>query len=126
MIILDVISDEVFEKYKLTLDSYLLDLKDFWDPIYFIIKCEELYEFQLFDDEVVFMEKENLSFRQIDEFIKFLKTGIASDYIQKSIIKNIKELKDIRPIYIEYIRNKTGISKINYNIPIKINNIEIK
>jgi hypothetical protein len=105
MIILDVISDEVFEKYKLTLDSYLLDLKDFWDPIYFIIKCEELYEFQLFDDEVVFMEKENLSFRQIDEFIKFLKTGIASDYIQKSIIKNIKELKDIRPIYIEYIRN---------------------
>ena len=51
MIILDVISDEVFEKYKLTLDSYLLDLKDFWDPIYFIIKCEELYEFQLFDDE---------------------------------------------------------------------------
>lgn len=103
---LDILEIEDFKDYELTIDSRLSDFKDFWDSIYFIIKCEEVYQIQFFDLEVIFMEEKDFSFRNIEDLIKFLKTGETSEFIHNIIVDNISKLKQIREVYLEYVVSK--------------------
>jgi hypothetical protein len=89
----------------LHLDSHLSDLEDFYDFIYVITQCEELYDIQLFDSEAILLEKSDLSFRQLEDFIIFLKSGNFTDFIYSFIIENISDLKDIRECYLKTIRD---------------------
>jgi len=85
------------------LDSKISDLKGQWDYINLILSCEEIYGFLLEYDEMVFFEQKDLSFGEIEEFIVFIKTGVASERTRRTIADNIKELKGMREIYMDYI-----------------------
>ena len=99
----DIFIDSVFIDFNFNLESKICDIKDCWDFVYFFIRCEEVYEIVLFDLEVCILETKNLSFRQLDEFINFLKSNIITEFIHSFIINNINELKGIREVYLDYI-----------------------
>jgi hypothetical protein len=100
------------EGYNLDLDSKISDIKDGWDYIYLIISCEEAYDFVLNDSEAMFFESKDFSFSELDEFIVFLKTGVATQRTHNTVLDNINELNDIREIYMEYIIDNRD-NKIN-------------
>ena len=74
----------------LTLDSKPSDIHDGWDFVALIIECEKYYNFIIYDDEAMFIEEENLTFREIEDFFIFLRDGYATSSITKLIIDNIK------------------------------------
>lgn len=102
---------EVLPDDNLDLDSRPLDLNGF-DFVTIIIKCEEYYNFEINDDEAIFIEKENITFGQIEDFFIFLRDGWATPFIHNLIINNINELRVNRPNYEMYIINQRD-KKIN-------------
>ncbi len=102
---------EVLPDDNLDLDSRPLDLNGF-DFVTIIIKCEEYYNFEINDDEVIFIEKENITFGQIEDFFIFLRDGWTTPFIHNLIINNINELKSNRPNYEKYIIDQRD-KKIN-------------
>ena len=100
------ILDNTLPEYNLGLDSKLNDITDVYESINFIMECEKIYDFQLMAEEAMFFERKNFSFRELHEFITFLKDGTDSPFVHKTITENISELKEIRSIYGEYIINK--------------------
>jgi acyl carrier protein len=76
-----------FTEYNLNLDSKPSDMTDGLDFVAFILDCEKYYNFEINDDEAIFIETENLTF------------------IYNLIVKNINELKSNRPDYEKYIIN---------------------
>ena len=96
----------------LTLDSKPSDMDDGWDFVALIIECEKYYNFIIYDDEAMFFEEENLTFREIEDFFIFLRDGYATSSITKLIIDNINRLKSCRSEYEKYIINNRD-NKIN-------------
>jgi hypothetical protein len=96
----------------LTLDSKPSDIHDGWDFVALIIECEKYYNFIIYDDEAMFFEEENLTFREIEDFFIFLRDGYATSSITKLIIDNINRLKSCRSEYEKYIINNRD-NKIN-------------
>ena len=96
----------------LNLDSSPSDIKDAWDLIALILKCEEYYNFEINDSEAIFIETQNIKFGQIEDLFIFLRDGWATPFIHNLIINNINELKGNRPDYEIYIINQRD-NKIN-------------
>ena len=96
----------------LTLDSKPSDIHDGWNFVALIIKCEEYYNFIIYDDEAMFIEEQDLSFLQIEDFFIFLRDGYATSFISKLIIDNINWLRPFRSEYESYIINNRD-NKIN-------------
>jgi hypothetical protein len=94
-----------FTEYNLNLDSKPSDMTDGLDFVAFILDCEKYYNFEINDDEAIFIETENLTFLQIEDFFIFLRDGYATPFIYNLIVKNINELKSNRPDYEKYIIN---------------------
>ena len=89
--------------YDLDLDSKLSEIDDVYDFINFIIKCEEYYNFELYDDEAGFIEVKDLTFLQIEDFFIFLRDGYATEFIHNLVVSNINDLRLIRGYYGDYI-----------------------
>lgn len=96
----------------LTLDSKPSDIHDGWNFVALIIKCEEYYNFIIYDDEAMLFEDKDLTFLQIEDFFIFLRDGYATSFITKLIIDNINWLKSHRPEYENHIINNRD-NKIN-------------
>lgn len=97
------ILNKILPEYNFGLDSRISDITDSWDYIAFIMECESYYSFEINDDEAIFFEEENLSFKQIEDFLLFLKNGSATPFIHTLITNNINRLKKNRPEYESYI-----------------------
>ena len=100
-----ILNEDEFQSYNLVLDSHFSEFKDFWDSIYFILRCEEYYNLEIFDSEVIFIESKDLSFKEIEELFLFIRDGFISDFIHQLILNNINDLKSIRSLYSDYITN---------------------
>jgi hypothetical protein len=100
------ILDSEFFGCDFTLDSKISEISDVYEFISFILKCEEYYNLVIFDDEAMFIETNNLSFKDIEDFFIFLRDGYATGSIHNLIIKHIEELSLIRPDYRWYIANR--------------------
>ena len=99
------ILDSEFFGCDFTLDSKISEISDVYEFICFILKCEEYYNLVIFDDEAIFIETNNLSFKDIEDFFIFLRDGYATESIHNLIVKHIEELNLIRPDYRWYIAN---------------------
>ncbi len=106
-----ILESELFE-YDLDLDSKLSEIDDVYDFINFIIKCEEYYNLVIFDDEAEFIEINDLTFLQIEDFFIFLRDGFATPFIHNLILNNINYLRTIRLEYDNYIVKNRDI-KLN-------------
>ncbi len=95
-----------FSVYNLNLDCKLSDITDVYDFISFMLKCEEYYNFEIYDNEAIFLETQDITFLQIEDFFIFLRDGFATPFISKLIIDNLNELKQNRPDYEKHIINK--------------------
>ena len=96
----------------LNLDSKVSDMYDGWDFVALILECEKYYNFIIYDDEAMFIEEQDLSFLQIEDFFIFLRDGYATSFITQLIIDNINRLKSCRSEYESYIINNRD-NKIN-------------
>jgi hypothetical protein len=106
-----ILEEHLFD-YDLNLDSKVSDIDDVYDFINFIINCEIYYNMEIFDDEAEFIEFNDLSLRNVEDFFIFLRDGYATESIHKLIIDNIDWLSRIRPDYRWYIINNRD-SKID-------------
>ena len=97
-----ILENELYE-YNLDLDSKLSEIDDVYDFINFIMKCEEYYNFELYDDEAGFLEIKDLTFLQIEDFFIFLRDGFATEFIHNLVVSNLQDLKRIRKYYEDYI-----------------------
>ena len=77
------ILDSEFFGCDFTLDSKISEISDVYEFICFILKCEEYYNLVIFDDEAIFIETNNLSFKDIEDFFIFLRDGYATESIHK-------------------------------------------
>lgn len=102
----------ILKEYNIDLDSKPSNLIDGWDFVSIIIQCENYYNFIIYDDEAMFFEEKDLTFRQIEDFFIFLRDGYATSFINKLIIDNLNRLKVNRTEYESYIINNRN-NKIN-------------
>lgn len=100
-----IVTDEILKEFKdLNLESKIIDVKDMWDCLYFFIRCEELYNINIFDTEAELIEEEKAKIYQIFEYCEFIKNNKLTDFVIDFISRNQKEIIKVRPEAISLIR----------------------
>jgi len=101
---LQILSTEL-SGYDFDLNSRISEITEVYDFILFIMACEVYYNFEIFDDEAEFIELNDLTFLEVEDFFIFLRDGWATKYIHQLILNNINWIKKIRPEYEWYLRD---------------------
>lgn len=81
------------------LDSSIIDVGDSIDSVNFIIRLEEEYGFQIFDNEAEYISNSKITLRDVHYFMMFLKNGEIHPPINGLLGKLSANLKDTRPEY---------------------------
>jgi hypothetical protein len=110
-------TDEIFNEFpNLTPNSNILDVGDGWDFIYLVVKCEEVFDIQIWDSEVEILERNNVKVSQLFEYFDFLKNQNLTEFVNRFFIENKNDLIKIRQNEIALILDKKINNLINITI----------
>jgi acyl carrier protein len=102
--ILSLLQSNGLEDYTLESTFNSDDIDDI-DSIYIVIESEKLYDVHISDDEAELILNKHYRIVDLHNFITFIKGGECDPIIYDFILKNLSEIKDIRPIYKSFLRD---------------------